>query len=33
MDKSENCRIFAPNIHMRGRSYYIKGKISFKKWI
>lgn len=32
MDKSENCRIFAPNIHMRGRSY-LKGKISFKKWI
>ena len=32
MDKSEKCRIFAPIIHARGCSYFIKGKISNKKW-
>ena len=31
MDKSENCRIFAPNIHMRGRSYLNKRKDFFQE--
>ena len=31
MDKSENYRIFAPNIHMRGRSYLNKRKDFFQE--